>query len=235
SKMLEFQNKVDWHEKKKMLRVSFDTTIHSDDAYFDIQFGLCRRPNHRNTSWDIARFETVGHNFAGLTEADYGAALLNDCKYGYKVLGSKIDLNLLRSSLYPDHSADQGKHIFTYAYLPHANSLTESNIWEEALPLNQEPLVFFGSAEDRISIPAVIKGKGIILETLKKAEREDCFVLRAYETRGARSGASLDTSFMVFDTDMMEDSEKELRKDKKGLVQLEFKPFEIKTFKLKKA
>ena len=57
----------------------------SDQASFDIQYGYVKRNSHRNTSWDKAKFEVVGHKYADLSDHDYGVALLNDCKYGYMV------------------------------------------------------------------------------------------------------------------------------------------------------
>ncbi len=46
-------------------------------------YGVVRRPTHRNTSWDAARFEVSAHRFADLSEPGYGVALLNDGKYGH--------------------------------------------------------------------------------------------------------------------------------------------------------
>ena len=80
-----------------MLRVSFDTTIRSSEASFDIQYGYVKRNTHRNTSWDMAKFESAAHKYVDLSGYDYGVALMNDCKYGHKVLDSVIDLNILRS------------------------------------------------------------------------------------------------------------------------------------------
>ena len=46
----------------------------------------------------MARFEVAAHKYADLSDNGYGVALLNDCKYGYKVLEHVLDLNLLRNS-----------------------------------------------------------------------------------------------------------------------------------------
>ena len=80
----------------------------TNEAVCDIQFGSIKRPVHRNTSWDMAKFEICAHKWVDLSQRDYGVALLNDCKYGYKVHKNVIDLNLLRSSKYPDEQADLG-------------------------------------------------------------------------------------------------------------------------------
>ena len=50
-------------------------------------------------------------------------ALLNDCKYGYDIVDDVIRLSLLRGPGWPDPEADQGKHRFAYALLPHRGDL----------------------------------------------------------------------------------------------------------------
>ncbi|MHC4874276.1 MAG: alpha-mannosidase, partial [Planctomycetota bacterium] len=119
SKRLEFKTAVDWKEQHRMLRAAFPTTINSASASFDIQYGYVTRETHNNDSWDMAKFEVAAHRYADLSASDYGCALLNDCKYGYKVKKNILDLNLLRSSTDPDPDADQGHHEFTYVLLPH--------------------------------------------------------------------------------------------------------------------
>lgn len=78
SARLDFQTHVDWQERRKMLRTSFPTTVVAEFATFEIQYGTLRRPTHRNTSWDRARFEVCAHRFADLSDLDGGLALLND-------------------------------------------------------------------------------------------------------------------------------------------------------------
>ena len=141
SKRLDFQTKVEWNESHKMLRVHFPVNVVSDQATFDIQYGYVKRNTHRNTSWDKAKFEVVGHKYADLSDHDYGVALMNDCKYGYMVLDNILDLNLLRSPSNPDPDADLGKHEFVYSFMPHKNDLIRSNVIKESTCLNQQPLV----------------------------------------------------------------------------------------------
>ena len=118
SKRLDLSTHVEWNEKHKMLRVHFPVAIRSEQAAFDIQYGYVKRNTHRNTSWDKAKFEVVGHKYADLSDHDHGVALLNDCKYGYMVHDNILDLNLLRSPSNPDPDADEGSHAFTYSVFP---------------------------------------------------------------------------------------------------------------------
>ena len=95
SKRLDFLTEVDWKESHKML-AHFPVNVRTEQASFDIQYGFVKRNTHRNTSWDKAKFEVVGHKYADLSDYDNGIALLNDCKYGYMVHDNILDLNLLR-------------------------------------------------------------------------------------------------------------------------------------------
>lgn len=68
-------------------------------------------------------------------------ALLNDCKYGYKIKGSTLDLELLRSPKHPDFEANQGRQAFTYALLPHTETAVDSDVLAETTALNRAPPV----------------------------------------------------------------------------------------------
>ena len=234
SKRLDFVTHMDWNERRRMLRVSFPVDVRATEASYDIQFGLTRRPTHRNTSWDMAKFESAGHRFADLSDESYGAALLNDCKYGYKVFGNTLDLNLLRSPVSPDPEADIGAHSFTYSFLPHAGRLADSEVFCEAAKLNQGILLFEHADAARFQPPCTLIGDSVVLDTLKKAETDQALVIRAYETCGQRSHAVLrvPSGTDVSEADAMEENRSELTNDN-GEVQLVFGPFQIRTFVLR--
>ena len=82
---IDFQTTVDWQEREMVLRAEFPTNIRSTKARFDTQFGSLERATTCNTSWEFAQYEVVGHKWADFSETGYGAALLNDSKYGYRV------------------------------------------------------------------------------------------------------------------------------------------------------
>ncbi len=124
---IEFDTHVDWYEERKMLKVAFPVRVNSDHATYDIQFGHLRRTNHFNTSWDIGKFEVCAHKWVDLSEGGWGAALINDCKYGHDILGDTMRLTLLRSPKAPDPEADMGSHHFTYWLYPHLGGFR--NAW----------------------------------------------------------------------------------------------------------
>ncbi|MBU0983075.1 MAG: alpha-mannosidase 2c1, partial [candidate division Zixibacteria bacterium] len=236
SRRLDFETTVAWQEKHRMLRVAFPVDVAATEATFDIQYGYVKRPTHRNTSWDMARFEVTAHRYVDLSDNDHGVALLNDCKYGHKVLNNVIDLNLLRSPNYPDPDADQQEHTFTYSLFPHEGPLIGSSVQVEAAALNQELVLFEGMASSRDLMPIRITGTGVSLEVVKKAEAEDCLILRVVETLGRKSTGRLIVDWpdcTLVETDLMEWQDGETRA-LDGPIDLLLQPFEITTYKLKR-
>ena len=231
SKRLDFATHVDWIESHKMLRVHFPVNVRSEQASFDIQYGYVRRNTHRNTSWDRAKFEVVGHKYADISDHDNGIALLNDCKYGYMVHDNILDLNLLRSPSNPDPDADKGTHRFTYSLLPHQNNLINSSVLAESACLNQEPLLFEGMVSE-IDIPIKLFGEGLELSVFKKAEKEDVWILRIIETLGKKSSGSVQFNGELVECDLMEWSDVGESHFIEDSFNLTLDPFEIKTFKV---
>lgn len=136
SPRIDFQTVIDWHERQTLLKVAFPVNVRATKVTYDIQFGNIERPRHWNTSWDLARFEFVGHKWVDLSEGNYGVALLNDCKYGHDVKDNVLRLTLVKSAVSPDPEADKGEHVFTYSLLPHEGGWREGDVAREAYALN---------------------------------------------------------------------------------------------------
>ncbi len=235
---IDFETWVDWHEKEKLLKVAFPVDVNSPTARYEIQFGNVERPTHRNTSWDFAKFEVCAHKWVDLSEADFGVSLMNDCKYGHSVKGSVMRLTLLKSAKKPDPEADMGEHIFTYSLMPHAGSYVDARTVRRAYELNVPlrtvfPMSHKGKLPNRKSFISV-DAENVVLETVKKAEREEATILRFYECHNKRSHVivSIDLPFRkVYECDLMEDNTGEVASHDGGFS-FEIKPFEIRTFKL---
>ncbi|MBL8026287.1 MAG: alpha-mannosidase [Fibrobacteres bacterium] len=232
TKRLEFHTFVDWKESHKMLRVAFPTTITADEASYDVQYGTIKRSTKVNNSHEFACFESVGHRYADISNPVYGAALLNDCKYGYMVRDGVLDLNLLRSPSYPDPDADVGLHEFTYAFLPHTGDLVRSNVQVEAEQLNVKPLAMSG--ETKISaLPFKLNGGSVVICAVKKAEKENCTVVRLYETAGINTETVLTANGLLNETDLIEWNDIDKPQDICKGIKLQFTPFAIRTFKFR--
>ena len=230
---IDFKTVVDWKESQKILKTAFSVDIRGVFARYDVQEGNIVRPITRNTSWEAAKFEVVAHKWADLSETGYGVALLNDCKYGYDIKEDTMRLSLLKSATDPDYSADYGTHEFIYSLYPHKEEWYNSGLEEEAFDLNSPVVVLDGASalgnESLISFDA----KNIVLDAFKKAENEEAYVLRFHEYTGRRGKINLKTG-LKFDSwceaDLMENP---LGEWKQTAMEVEVKPYEIKTIMLK--
>ncbi|MBQ8803084.1 MAG: alpha-mannosidase [Tyzzerella sp.] len=232
SKRIDFKTHVDWHESHKLLKVAFYTDIRSTKATYDIQFGHVERPTHWNNSWDWARFEVCGHKWADLSETGYGVSLLNDCKYGHSIKDNAMKLSLLKSSKYPDKEADMGEHDFTYALYPHIGAVTEGGTIEEANRLNLPAQVAAGAFTDQRTIVKV-SSSGVQIDAVKKAEDEDCLIVRIHECRGGKETVGLSSEFPIKRIVPCNLLEHDMGEAMFGsCTEFVVKPFEIKTFKL---
>ena len=218
-----------------MLRVTFPTAIRAAEARCDIQYGYITRPTHRNTLWDFARFEVAAQRYVDIADANGGAALLNDCKYGYKLLDGVLDLNLLRSPENPDPEADLGHHSFTYSFLPHEGGLVGSEVIQEAACLNRAPLVLPGRSEALMLPCRLVGGAGASLEVLKLAYKRDERIIRVVETDGCNSTArlALEPGRKLVETNLVEWSSGMTLNQEDGVVEIPLKPFEIRTFRIR--
>jgi len=245
SRRIDFDTKLDWHEKDQILKVAFPVDVMADRAAFEIQFGHVYRPTHGNTSWDQAKFEVCAHKWADISENGYGVALLNDCKYGFSTEGSTLKLTMLKCSPHPDPNlggdyADQGEHTFSYALLPHSGSLYDAGVIREAYCFNQ-PLEVLPVATQEGQLPDTYSlvscdTPNVILETVKKAEDSDDMIVRFYEAFGARGNAEIRLApgfTKAYLCDMME-NELEALDITDNRVILPVKNFEIVTLKCKR-
>lgn len=238
---IDFDTEVEWHEAQILLKVAFPVELRATRATYDIQFGNIERPTHWNTSWDWARFEVSGHKWADLSEGNYGAALLNDCKYGYDIKDNVMRLTLIKSAIEPDAQADQGQHLFTYSLLPHRGDWRVGEVARRAYELNMPLLakapalrVHANALPDEVSL-AVLDCDHVILETIKRAENGEGWVLRLYEYQQMHvQNVRLNLGLAIeraAECDLMEENEQPVAYSDHQLV-FDISPYEIKTFKV---
>ncbi|MFA7231057.1 MAG: glycoside hydrolase family 38 C-terminal domain-containing protein [Victivallaceae bacterium] len=234
-KRLDFHTEIEWSEAHRMLRASFPVEVHATEATFDIQYGYIKRFAGRNTSWDMARYEVPAHRYVDISDSQYGVTLLNDCKYGHKVFERTLELTVLRSPKYPDFEADMGNHTLTYSLLPHTGGMLDSDVMNNAAILNQPPLRFNGFKATAAVLPCSLNTEDISLEVIKKAEKEDCLVIRLVETKGRRSKGVISFN-KIFSkavrTNLIEWTNEEDLDISSGNLKIELKPFEIRTYKV---
>lgn len=237
SKQIDFDTWVDWHEQHILLKAAFPLNILSPLATFDVQWGNVQRPTHRNTSWERARFETCAHKWVDLSESNYGAALLNDCKYGHDVLDNVIRLTLLKSATSPDPHADQGEHRMTYSLLPHTGDW-RNGVVPAAYHLNN-PLIVRRTAGGKAAEQSAdsfvrVDSPNAVIETVKQAQDGNGVIVRLYEDQRARGKVTLSTGFplaAVYRCNLLEENEAQLEIDGQS-VSFELTPYQIMTLRL---
>ncbi len=232
SPLVTFDTVMDWQDSHRFLKAAFDTSLFCDGVRNEIQFGFIRRSNHRSSAAEKARFETCNHKYSDLSEAGYGLAVLNDCKYGLSVREGSMRLSLHKGGERPDSQGDKGRHVCRYAILPHAGDFSAETVVRPAYTFNYLPIVKAG--ECALPSLASIDLPNVLIETVKPCEDADsAYILRLYEATGAYSKATLSLNHEVRAmalTDMLEEVREELPSGKE--VALTFKPFEIKTVRV---
>lgn len=198
---IDFPTEVDWHERQTLLKVAFPVRVNALRAAYDIQFGNVERPTHWNTSWDWARFESVAHRWVDLSEGDYGVSLLNDCKYGHDIKDHTIRLTLIKSAISPDPEADQGRHVFSYALLPHEGDWRQGETIKHAYLFNMPAVAVIidrsamtALPPDELSEPVSLvrtDRPGLVIDTVKPAEDGDGLIVRVVEEHNSRGPATL--------------------------------------------
>ena len=228
---IDFVTNVDWREQKQLLKVAFPVDIRSTVATYDVQFGNVKRPTNWNTSWEMAKFESVAQQWVDLSQRDYGVSLLNNCKYGHDIKDNVIRLTLLKSATHPDPVQDQGEQNFTYSLLPHKGDFVEADIVKSAYSLNQPLRAINGELLENIPTKMFnFNDAYVLVDAIKKAEDEDMVVLRFHEYAGSRAEVKINSDYTIegwMETNLMEKPMEELRNESE--INVTLNPYEIKT------
>jgi alpha-mannosidase len=235
SPAIRFDTRIDWRERHQLLKVAFPIDIHAQTAKHEIQFGHLDRPTHRNLPQDRARFEVCCHKWSDLSDGGFGVALLNDCKYGVSVFGSEVRLTLVKSGTHPDPCADNGDHHrFSYTLLPHRGGFSVESVVRPAYELNT-PLVIASGTPKEMALESLLKvsAPNIIVETIKRSEDGEDLIVRLYEAGRTACHCLVEAPWAqeIWETNLLEESVSEVRKT--SSLKLWFRPFEIKTLRLR--
>jgi alpha-mannosidase len=226
-----FDTYMDWQDDHRFLKAVFDTDVREDFARHEIQFGYCKRPTTRNNSIEQAKFEVVNHKYTDLSEPGYGVTVMNDCKYGISVNGSRIAVSLHKGGNHPDVKGDKGMHRAVYSFMPHNCSFGAKAVIQPSYMLNIPHIVSKGIFEAKSLINT--DKANIIVESVKPCEEEDrAFILRIYEAEGTRTNCTVKFSEAVKKFTLTNMLEEETSTATDGnIFTTQFRPFEIKTVK----
>ena len=192
---------VDWHERHKMLKLAVPTAIVDGVASYEVPYGVVMRAATGEEE-PAQRWVDVSGSIVGASggRVPYGVALLNDCKYGFDVLGSEMRMSVLRSPIYAFHDpaqvqagesyeyTDQGRQVVRYSIVPHAGDWREGEVVKRAAELNRPVLALHEPAHEG-PLPRTYSFVGtdapnVHMEAVKPTEVGEGFVLRVRETEG---------------------------------------------------
>ncbi len=208
--------------------------------------------------WEIAdrtKFEVAGQRWADVSNqaGDFGLTLLNDSKYGYSYQENILRLSLIRGPRrgypgMPDTWSDQsddpivGIHHIKYALIPHRGDWQDVDATRRGAEFNT-PFLPRPEASHAGQLSASfteleVSPPSVVVESVKKAEDSNEFIVRLYETADKPATAILNfhrSPRLARETDMMEwDKYVPLNSFpiKGSSVTVPVKPFEIKTIRV---
>jgi alpha-mannosidase len=192
---------IDWHERLKLLKLRYPTSLQLGRATFEVPYGHLERVAGGD--------EEPGQAWVDVSDGNRGLTVLNDAKYGYDVRGGDVGISAVRSPVWAWHDPraleeggdfeymDQGKQSFTVRLVPHAGDWRAAGVVRLAAELNQPPYALLETSHDgplpqQASFAA--DGEGPVVVTVVKAAEDDdgSLVVRAYESAGAPASARIE-------------------------------------------
>ena len=194
---------IDWHERKKVLKLAFPLDLRAPRMSSEIQFGHIDRPIPVNTLEDFGRFETCAHRWVRVQEGrgtEAAFALANDSSYGHDArrllredggTTTVVRATVIRAAMFPDPTAEEGRHRLRYAVKPSATIAQAIQLGED---LNQTARTVPGGTELQ-PLAVVSGGEGETtarVQTVKLAEDgSGDVIVRLYEAEGERTTATV--------------------------------------------
>jgi len=242
---IEFQSKLLNNDRFVRYRLLFPTSIRNGESVHEIPFGAINRPSG---------IEFPAQNWVDYGNGERGVALLNRGLPGNNVAEDTMMLSLLRSTRIvaygfgggyePGMSSDSGFELgkeltFDYAVIPHPGDWRQAGIHREGMEFNNPLLVYTASSQpgalpSRLSF-VQITDPNVVVSALKPGQKGDA-VLRVYEAAGLPAeGVRVRPSVPVIaaeEVNLMEDPCRALPVVN-GMVNLDLRPFEVKTVQLK--
>ena len=219
---------LDWQEKHRMLKLRFPLNIGQMRANYEIPYGHIERMVNGEEEPGQGWIDLSGTSHASGERV--GVSLLNDGKYSFDVNVRDMGMTVLRSPIYAHHAPvvpdpeghysyiDHGIQRFRYTILPHAGSWDEANTVRRAAELNQRAIALVttqhaGPLPHQASFLAVDRDN-LVVSAVKKAEDNDDLIVRCYETAAMTTRGVIQLAAW------------------NRVIQAEFKPCEVKTFRI---
>lgn len=243
---------VDWQGQNSKVVIRFPVRLDPAHAMgtYAVPFGsMVRRPyyevpcEYAQTAVALNRsdYQHAAGDWPALDWVNYsdhqgGLSVANTGTPGHQLVGQNILVALLRSGsrcadggMYPQPgSFDNGRHHFSFAFLPHAPSALGEAVRLGTL-LNRPPVTQLTPSGKSLRSGSGLFSydePGVVLSAVHAAA-DGGVVVRLYESMGRSSRVALATALRVFATDC--DGGQAVACPDRVLV---FKPFEVKTIRL---
>jgi alpha-mannosidase len=238
SPMVRIETSVDWQTEHVLIKANFPLNLTANISTSETACGAIDRPTQPTTAIETAKWELPMHRWVDLTDnsGEYGVSLLNDCKYGFDAGTDFLRLTLLRSSKWPDPSADRGYHEFTYVIYPHSGTWQAAQTVRQGLELNSPLQVVQLAPQTKIDVtrdlaPANsfidLQAENLVLMAFKPSETLDrSWVLRCYECQGTEGKIELTGNLGL----QIDRSINLLEETRSSAVDYTIKPWEIRSF-----
>ncbi|BCU67606.1 alpha-mannosidase [Sulfolobales archaeon HS-7] len=229
---IRFTDTINLYDRELLVKNWFYLNLNTDEAIFEIPYGVIKRKTNRNTSWERAKFEVPMQKWIAIEEDGYGVAMINDGKYGITVNEGQIGLSLAKSPLYPDPLTDRETNVVNYALIIYDGSWKEAGVHRRAYKLNSPPLLLNTKGGQR----SFFKSGELILEAIKRSEDKRGVILRLYNVSNSVGRENLQLWFTparVESTNVLEDEE--IKRDItviENSITLSYKNYEIITLKV---
>jgi alpha-mannosidase len=222
-----FKYKIDWHERGKILKIKFPTSLTDVHSESEIPFSSIIRKSDG--------CEMVHQKYFNILNDEMGITFLNDSKYGCSISDSVVYLTALRSPSDPDPNADMGLHEFSYGISSNNIKNTKKISARLGYEFNS-PMPYFITTQHNGKLSSKhsfidTKNDNIIITALKKSEDKKSNIIRFYEVLGIPANIRINNyeSFKsINEIDAVE------MNDGKSLgsgntINCKIKPFEIKS------
>lgn len=191
SDKLDVRAHVDWHEKHKMLKLSWPMAVDHPKAYYEIPFGVIERPADGE--------EEPGLTWTAVRGTDGGWAVVNNGTYSSSVKDGTVYQTILRSPIYGDHGGprtseseftDQGRINFSYILMPVGEEWTP--VTREGKLLNKPFTNIIenwheGRLSDKPYSGIAIDQPNVMLSAIKRREDGTGLIVRLYEIAGRQA------------------------------------------------
>jgi alpha-mannosidase len=238
------RTEIDWDSEncRVMLQFPLPFRTPNDEAFYEVPFGVLKRAAYDgqygehtlpNGDWPALNYVSCRNS-----EKNYSVNLLNKGIPCHQVRNGVVFATPLRSPQVPvyafdfEGARDAGRHVFEHVVTAHRGGVAGGSVARTGAELNAAFLSLPARAKEA-ALPArhaFLAGKSdsIVYSALKRAEDNDGLVARAYEPYGRKTDerfANLD-SRSIEETDPLEESARPVKS-------LEFRPFEIRTFRIR--